>query len=77
MTGARIPCFVPGCKRTRKAHAIWDEWLCPKHWGMVPKQMRRAYSHAKRHQKPRPAVLRIWRRCKTAAIHGNFTEGWE
>ena len=72
----RIPCVVPTYRRTRQSHTIWDEWLCPKHWGMVPKRMRQTYSRAKRRKKPFPALVRLWCRCKAVAIHADFTEGW-
>jgi hypothetical protein len=44
----------------------WDEWICQKHWTLVPRQMRRAYSHAKRRKKPVKVLVRLWGRCKTA-----------
>lgn len=70
----RIPCVVPGCKRTHKP-AEFSEWLCPKHWPMVPKRMRAAYSRAKRRRKDWPLLNRLWRRCKMAAMREAF-QGW-
>jgi len=66
----RLTCIVPGCKRT---HApLWDEWICAKHWPLVPRDMRRAYAHARRRKKARSVLVRLWARCKRAAIEENF-----
>jgi hypothetical protein len=67
---ARLTCIIPGCRRT---HApIWSEFICAKHWPLVPRPLRRAYARAKRKRKPLEVVLRLWARCKTAAIRENF-----
>lgn len=48
MTG-RIPCQVPGCRRTKaKGTDAYKEWLCPKHWPTVRKQRRRVLSRIHR-----------------------------
>lgn len=68
----RLSCLVPGCRRTCKP-LPYREWICGKHWPLVPKQFRRAYAHAKRHHKPDVVLDRIWARCRRAAITENFT----
>jgi hypothetical protein len=67
----RLTCIVPGCRRT---HApIWNEFICAKHWPLVPRDMRRAYARAKRRRKPMAVLIRLWLRCKAVAIRENFT----
>lgn len=68
----RISCCIPGCRRTCRNDRGYDEWVCAKHWSLVPKSMRRAYASVKRRRKPWSAVNRIWRRCRTRAIEENF-----
>lgn len=38
MSGDRIPCCVPFCRRTRKPGC--SEWICQTHWAPVPRSMR-------------------------------------
>lgn len=47
----RIPCAAIGCKRTvgEVSPNFW--WLCPTHWALVPKSMRRVRSRIKRRNK--------------------------
>lgn len=73
MTETRIPCSAPGCRRTCRANHDWQEWLCQKHWPLVPKRMRRAYAHARRRKKPVAVLNRLWFRCKAAAIREVLT----
>ena len=38
MTGARVPCIVPFCRRTRRRCRDEDDqarWICGKHWRHV------------------------------------------
>lgn len=72
----RIPCYVRGCRRTRKPHPIWTEWLCPKHWGMVPQRRRQAYLRARRKGKPPAVLARLWRGCTATAVAQDFSGGW-
>lgn len=71
----RVPCIVPGCRCTRSP-GTYVEWICTKHWKLVPRDMKRVYSRAKqrfrRQRKGIDAVWRIWERCKTEAIRENF-----
>lgn len=69
-----LACEVPGCRRTRKPNEF-SEWLCPEHWALVPKQMRRVLSRL--HRRIRKYGLNeffvhaertIWQRIKRAAI---------
>ena len=68
MTATRIPCSAPGCRRTCKAEHDWNEWLCARHWRLVPHVMRRAYHRAWRRKKQVSVLNRLWFRCKAAAI---------
>lgn len=49
MTG-RIPCCVPFCRRTIAADRIPPdhEWLCSRHWGLVPQATKRRRRQLKR-----------------------------
>lgn len=68
----RRQCLIPGCRRTHKPLPRCTEWICGKHWPLVPKQFRRAYAHAKRRHKSDAVLDRIWARCRRAAIAENF-----
>lgn len=65
----RIACLAPGCRRTRANPDGCDEWLCRKHWSMVPTTYRRAYCRAQRRfNKSRDLrqlsiTNRLWLRC--------------
>lgn len=74
---ARTPCHVTGCRRTRPAHPIDTEWLCAKHWALVPLRRRQAYLRAKRQRKPDAVLVRLWSRCTAQAEAENFTGGWK
>jgi hypothetical protein len=37
---ARLPCCVPFCRRTTRNDRGWAEWLCPRHWRLVDKELR-------------------------------------
>lgn len=68
----RIGCAVPGCRRSTAA-GVFDEWVCGKHWSTVPPADHRLYAAVKRRWRRHPekwerVALRIWRRCRDAAI---------
>lgn len=63
----RLACCIIGCRRTCRNDKGFAEWICRRHWSVVPKSMRRAYSTVKRRRKTPAAINRIWRRCKAAA----------
>jgi hypothetical protein len=47
----RLSCIAPGCRRTHAREgraAIWVWWVCPKHWALVPKRIKRVWA---RHQR--------------------------
>lgn len=44
----RIPCAVPYCRRTLGRDRGYREWICGKHWALLPKRTRRRYSRARR-----------------------------
>ncbi len=71
----RINCLIAGCKRTRK-NDKFDEWICEKHWRVVPKRYRRLYSMAKRKfrkmQISQERIESIWIKCKDQA----FINAW-
>lgn len=68
MCGGRLACVVPGCKRTRLADGLFDEWVCARHWPAVPLRYRRAYARAKRKRRSPAALARLWRICRREAI---------
>lgn len=66
----RIACSVPFCQRTTKLQC--SEWICGKHWSLIPNLRRSAYLRSRRE-----AVRaghwpehtdRLWRRVKQIAI---------
>lgn len=71
MTRQRIGCLINGCRRTRKNDGGFNEWICQKHWSVVPKSYRKLYSLAKRKYKKREInelrVQSIWIKCKDKA----------
>lgn len=73
----RVPCLVPFCRRTRAAEGT-PEWVCGRHWPVVPRRLRALYAAAKRKwgrdPSPRNAArcARIWKKCREAAITGGF-----
>lgn len=73
----RKNCVVPGCRRTCPPDE-YDEWICAKHWPLVPKAMRKRYlryrRRALRDHRWVGVSNRMWARCKTAAI-GNALSG--
>lgn len=73
----RVPCLVPHCGRTIKTRGRADgyEWICPKHWRLVSRVLRRRYGRAKRRALRPDATLRewgraavIWDHCRSQAI---------
>lgn len=56
---ARLPCEVPGCRRTRKPEPGVTGWICAKHWTAIPAQRRRVYALARRRGNER-AQAWIW-----------------
>lgn len=72
----RIGCLVPGCRRTieaAKLAAHHNAWICPKHWALVPKGLKRAKARHEREFRrhgfyPREAgYCRVWRACSRHA----------
>lgn len=68
----KTTCCAFGCRRwTRRFPASW-EYLCPDHWAMVPRRLRRLYSRAKRRadryggERDVARVRRLWAKCKAA-----------
>lgn len=59
----RLRCIVPYCRRTTKAE--FREWVCAKHWTVVPKALRRAYRTAMRRARKivgrRPEYREYWK----------------
>lgn len=63
----RLSCCIPGCRRTTKAGHL-REWLCSKHWALVPKRLKHLKRQAER--KNRQWLARhVWVRCRTAALY--------
>lgn len=72
MSGPRTKCLIGHCRRTRPTHPTEPEWLCPKHWGSLPRDMRRACSRAKRRGKSPAVLARLWRLLTRRAV----AEAW-
>lgn len=69
----RISCCVPFCKRTKRKEEGYSEWICQKHWSLVPAGRRRAYRRIRRqlrqrHEHWNARADRIWSRLKKVAI---------
>jgi exonuclease I len=69
---ARTPCLVPFCGRTTKEP--YSEWICGKHWKLVPARMksllRRLRARLRRRSDPKLTTMenRTWQRCKRAVL---------
>lgn len=74
----RIACCVPGCRRTSRGDAGFDEWICAKHWPAIARAGRLEYLQAKRRAKKHPSIgrlvraTRLWERMKCEAIEKAF-----
>lgn len=77
----RVPCLVPFCRRTADSLKVAPdlEWICGKHWRLVPAATKRAYRKIRRltnraFTEGRLTVAmmnlegRRWDRCRVAAI---------
>lgn len=60
----RLSCCVPFCRRTVKAGGF-KEWVCGKHWPLVPRDLKRSYTLAKRRARAivarRPGYREYWK----------------
>jgi hypothetical protein len=78
MTGDRIPCIAPGCRRTTRFDGRFDRYICAKHWAMIPRATRRAYLRARRlfvrGLKSQAALDRLWARCERIATTETLQE---
>ena len=63
----RLPCQVPGCRRTRKAQAGVIAWICGPHWSAVPRERRRLYALARRRGNEQAEAF-MWPRLVRIAI---------
>lgn len=73
----RLHCIVPSCRRTCDPSRFpngqaYNEWICGKHWSLVPKRLRRLYSLAKRRKKPASVLGYLWGKCREAAFAEHF-----
>jgi hypothetical protein len=59
----RLPCCVPFCRRTISAEKGFSEWICPKHWRLLPGSPARLSAVAMWRR-----VDAAWERCKRQAI---------
>ena len=76
---ARLPCIVPFCRRSAPKDR-WPgatEYLCPKHYPLASKTLRRRLQRIKRrygptatitHNRARALSYRLWERIKARAI---------
>jgi hypothetical protein len=70
----RLRCCVPFCNRSQK-RGKHTEWICGKHWSVVPRNYRALYTKVKRRLKKNPdderrwnQADRVWEACKRKAI---------
>lgn len=63
----RLPCQVPGCRRTRKPESGVVAWICADHWRAIPAERRRIYSLARRRRNGQ-AEAYLWPRLVRIAI---------
>lgn len=68
MSGDRLHCCTPGCRRTRKPFGGFSEWVCQKCYDRVPTSTRREHTDAKKD-------LRIKAR-RTDKTHEEILEAW-
>ncbi|ABS14275.1 hypothetical protein I6H96_02800 [Brucella anthropi] len=77
MSEDRINCSVPFCRRTIAKKALpqeHNEWICMKHWPLVPAALRRRKRQAEKiaKRKNTEAAWRlasmVWQHCKRVAI---------
>lgn len=78
----RIACLVPFCRSTRGDRngdllAEGMEWICARHWALVPRRLKQRRARLRRMERRataerldriRAADQGVWRRCKVAAI---------
>lgn len=76
MIEGRTRCCIQPCNRTTKEKH--QEWICQKHWQLIPRRKRAAYSRTKRRMNRKPteenyaAMSRIWERMKHLAQFPHF-----
>lgn len=84
----RLPCCVPFCRRTIGADKGYSEWICPKHWRVVPPEARAAYALARRRARwiiaRKPIYREYWRllpgspaRLSAVAMWRRVDTAWE
>lgn len=65
-SGERVPCCVPGCRRSHKP-ASFPEYICATHWPLTDRKLRRVMFRARR-QRDWETAARAWRKLKRQAI---------
>jgi len=73
VTGERLHCQTPGCRRTRKPFG-YGEWVCQKCYDRVPAATRREHVEAKkalrmkarRKDKTHDEIVQAWNRSQVA-----------
>lgn len=73
----RLNCLITGCRRTKRNDEGFDEWICQKHWSVVPVKYRKLYSMAKRKFKKgdidEERLLSVWKKCKDQAFYNAWS----
>lgn len=72
----RIACCVPFCRRTASADRFpgADEWICEKHWPLVPRKVKLLKRRVEARMRRKPTVrnheacMRVWDMCKRYAM---------
>ena len=58
VAGARLPCLVPGCRRTLRAEEPDDTLgICPKHWQSIPLVRRKVYRRLRKDRRDLRATV--------------------
>jgi hypothetical protein len=69
-----IHCCVPFCPHSTDKFDEATEWLCPEHWRLVPRHLKRNLRLFKQRGYPAP-IEYVWQRCKCRAIEAAFGIG--
>lgn len=79
----RIPCLVVGCRCTARADRVSHEWICGKHWRLVPRPKLMALSLIARRYRKTFGDNGYWqfppvseKRIAAVRTHGEWLDLW-
>lgn len=84
----RLHCCVPFCSRTTRPERGFTEWVCGKHWPLVSRRRKRAYSLTKRRVRKivakRPEYREYWKlppgspsRISAVSVWRRLDDAWD